>query len=135
MFMFRSRRNALVKRLWRQAALRRGGGGGGELADDDNPPPNGETGDNAAAACTLEATEEQQVKSWIKSAAHALFKRLTDDQLALLLDILDGAGASASPCFPLDTDLLNSKKFLVFIMRFFFLSFFFFFFGKHKFLV
>lgn len=108
MFMFRSRRNALVKRLWRQAALRRGGGGGGELADDDNPPPNGETGDNAAAAaCTLEATEEQQVKSWIKSAAHALFKRLTDDQLALLLDILDGAGASASPCFPLDTDLLN----------------------------
>ncbi|XP_046649978.1 mothers against decapentaplegic homolog 6-like [Daphnia pulicaria] len=99
MFMFRSRRNALVKRLWRQAALRRGGGGGG---DDDDPTP----GETAAEECAPEATsEEQQVKSWIKSAAHALFKRLTDDQLALLLDILDGA--STSPCFPLDTDLVN----------------------------
>lgn len=108
MFMFRSRRNALVKRLWRQAALRRGGGGGG---DDDDPTP----GETAAAECAPEATsEEQQVKSWIKSAAHALFKRLTDDQLALLLDILDGA--STSPCFPLDTDLVNSKTKFFFIL-------------------
>lgn len=91
--MFRSRRNALVKRLWRQAALR------GE-ADD---------GDEDEAEEHQAAVEEQQVKSWIKSAAHALFKRLTDDQLALLLDILDGAGASTSLCFPLDTDLVNSK--------------------------
>lgn len=109
MFMFRSRRNALVKRLWRQAALRRGGGGGGD--DDDDPTP----GETAAAECAPEATsEEQQVKSWIKSAAHALFKRLTDDQLALLLDILDGA--STSPCFPLDTDLVNSKTKFFFIL-------------------
>lgn len=108
MFMFRSRRNALVKRLWRQAALRRGGGGGG---DDDDPTP----GETAAEECAPEATsEEQQVKSWIKSAAHALFKRLTDDQLALLLDILDGA--STSPCFPLDTDLVNSKTKFFFIL-------------------
>ena len=96
MFMFRSRRNALVKRLWRQAALR------GEPDDGDED----EAEENQAAA----AAEEQQVKSWIKSAAHALFKRLTDDQLALLLDALDGAGASASPCLPLDTDLVNSKR-------------------------
>lgn len=93
MFMFRSRRNALLKRLWRQAALR------GEASDDSQAIE--DDGEDQQA-------EEQQVKSWIKSNAHALFKRLTDDQLALLLDALEGAGASASPCLPLDIDLVNS---------------------------
>jgi len=116
MFMFRSRRNALVKRLWRQAALRRGGGGGG--GDDDDDPPLGETAaENVCGGAPEATTEEQQVKSWIKSAAHALFKRLTDDQLALLLDILDGAGASTSLCFSLDTDLVNSKHPFLLLFR------------------
>lgn len=104
--MFRSRRNALLKRLWRQAALR------GEADDSGDGQTAGEDEVEEHQA------EEQQVKSWIKSAAHALFKRLTDDQLALLLDALDGAGASASPCLPLDTDLVNSMT-LRFLFSFF----------------
>lgn len=96
--MFRSRRNALLKRLWRQAR------GGAEQPSFDIEA-DGEVDD--------EEEQQQQVKSssWIKSAAHALFKRLTDDQLALLLDALDGEGATTSPCLPLDTDLFNSMKF------------------------
>ena len=94
--MFRSRRNALLKRLWRQAALR-----AEEAINDDV---------DLIEEQQQQQPEEQQVKSWIKCSAHALFKRLTDDQLAQLLDAVEGAGASASPCLPLDTDLVNSKS-------------------------
>ena len=80
MFMFRSRRNALVKRLWRLAA----------------------------EAASGDAGEDETGDAKVKPAVHALFKRLSDDQLALLVDCLD-SGASASPCLWLDSDLVNSE--------------------------
>lgn len=82
MFMFRSRRNALVKRLWRLAAGR--------------------------AATDSEDESDAGARGQVKPAAHALFKRLSDDQLALLADCLDGA--AASPCLWLDSDLVNGTN-------------------------
>jgi len=76
MFMFRPRRNALVKRLWRQQQQVGGGG---------------VTGGS------------------VKAAAHALFKRLSDDQLAALVDAVDAANAKSSPCLHLDPDTLNKS--------------------------
>lgn len=87
MFMFRSKRNGLLKRLWRAA--------GRAECDDlllDTPDSNLEE----------QAPPHQQQVGWIKSAARALFKRMTDDQLACLLDIVEG---TASTCLLLDSDL------------------------------
>jgi len=111
MFMFRPRRNALVKRLWRSAAARAsrtdqldlqqqqqqqqpltqqvnssGGGGGG--------------GGGGAGANWQRATV-------LKAATHALLKRLSDDQLAALVDAVDSAGAAPSPCLHLDAETVN----------------------------
>lgn len=89
--MFRSRRNGLLKRLWRLAASRSGVLDATEEAEEDTHP----------------AVEEHQVGTgWIKSAARTLFKRLTDDQLASLLDVVEGAGATSS-CLLLDSELIN----------------------------
>lgn len=87
--MFRSRRNGLLKRLWRLAAGRSGVLDATEEAEEDTHPAVEEVG-----------------TGWIKSAARTLFKRLTDDQLASLLDVVEGAGATSS-CLLLDSEIIN----------------------------
>lgn len=99
MFMFRSRRNSLLKRLWRLAA---GRSAGLQLDEADVAEDHHDEGG---------LHQQQQVGSgWIKSSARALFKRLTDDQLAALLDVLEGAGAStASSCINIDSDIVHGN--------------------------
>lgn len=100
MFMFRSRRNGLLKRLWRHAAGRTAGTGECDDLLLDGPSDQETT--------QAEHPQQQQV-GWIKSAARALFKRMTEDQLAALLDIVEGTTTSAG-CLLLDSDVVNGKE-------------------------
>ena len=129
MFMFRSRRNALLKQLWRRAAVRH------SLRDADSATQPGEdvlllSSSSSSSEDTAAPDRRQHSSSsnnnvgssWIKSAAHALFKRLTDDQLSLLLDAVEGGpqGADTSPCLPLPSDALAAVNSTCIIIFFYF---------------
>ena len=95
MFMFRCRRNALVKRLWRAARVME------QLQQQQQQQQQQEM-------------EQQQVHKkqlqW-KAATHALFKRFSEQQLHALVAAIESAGAAATPCVVLDADHVASKKF------------------------
>ena len=86
MFMFRSsRRNALVKRLWRSAAVR---------ALRDQPRED--------ASSQQQVTQATHSKRQMQLKAHALFKRLSEEQLQALVAAVESGGACPSPCLHLD---------------------------------
>ncbi|XP_013789665.1 mothers against decapentaplegic homolog 6-like [Limulus polyphemus] len=72
--MFRSRRNALVKRLWKQRIV---------LAVADNE-----------AVCKMESHQELEMKSVV----HSVLKRLKEAQLEALVQAVESHGAEPSGC-------------------------------------
>ena len=86
MFMFRSsRRNALLKRLWRSAAVR---------ALKDQPRED--------ASSQQQVTQATHSKRQMQLKAHALFKRLSEEQLQALVAAVESGGACPSPCLHSD---------------------------------
>lgn len=85
MFMFRRRRTALAKRLWK-ARVRR-----------DNETRCAEK-TSAAAAQPAAAAHPSPVESDERQFRNALFKRLDDRQLETLLRAVDTSGVDAAEC-------------------------------------
>ena len=101
MFMFRPRRNALVKRLWRSAAARASRTDQQDQQQQQQQPLTQQVSSGSGA--------NWQRATVLKAATHALLKRLSDDQLAALVDAVDSAGAAPSPCLHLDAETVNSN--------------------------
>ena len=121
MFMFRSRRNALLKQLWRRAAVRLTPSPLRDASEDPGLLSSSGSSSGADEDTAMAPDRHGSSSSWIKSAAHALFKRLTDDQLSLLLDAVEGAaqGADTSGCLIVDNSSTSYHIFKYFFFFFF----------------
>ena len=106
MFMFRPRRNALIKRLWRSAAAR---ASRTDQQDQQQQQQQQQPLTQQVSSSGGGGGANWQRATVLKAATHALLKRLSDDQLAALVDAVDSAGAAPSPCLHLDAETVNSN--------------------------
>lgn len=76
--MFRSRRNALVKRLWKYRVTERRNRGCDEAAT------------TATSTVAVEDDDDDDAAAELKAVAHSMLKRLKEAQLTLLLEVIEG---------------------------------------------
>lgn len=101
-FMFRSKRNALVKRLWKSRIRAVSCSAGDQRRrpskERHSHNNNGTTGEKDAERMVVAAASECGSEMELKSVAHSLLKRLKETQLSLLVEAVESGGGTATNC-------------------------------------
>ncbi|KAH9493038.1 hypothetical protein Btru_022588 [Bulinus truncatus] len=84
--MFRSKRNSLVKRLWKY-----------KINDETRSSSQKETSRSSSPSTPTSTTQEDLE---LKTATHSFFKKLKEEQLQILLQAMESRGGEITPCVP-----------------------------------
>ncbi|CAG5116686.1 unnamed protein product [Candidula unifasciata] len=87
--MFRSKRNSLVKRLWKY-----------RINDETRGSSQKEISPSSSSSSSSKSLPSSQEDVELKSVTHSFFKRLKEDQLKILVQAMESKGGEVTPCVP-----------------------------------
>lgn len=98
--MFRSKRNSLVKRLWKY-----------RVNDETKSASQRDTSTTTPPQPTSTTTFQEDIE--FKSVTNSFFKRLKEDQLETLVQAMESRGGEVTSCVPVTKSYLRIGRFMV----------------------
>ncbi|KAK6958687.1 mothers against decapentaplegic 6 [Biomphalaria glabrata] len=97
--MFRSKRNSLVKRLWKYKI------------NDETRGSSQKDASRSSSPSTPASTTQEELE--LKTATHSFFKKLKEEQLQVLLQAMESRGGEITPCVPVAKSEIRVGKHMV----------------------